>query len=117
MTFYKICTTESLTVNTDLEIHAMHMRRRFNPIELCMSMRISYKLFSPIPFLSRWSSKISECNLAPEESRCIGEKQPPARSFVVAVATPSDVVLKLGRSTLSLIPEVANKLRLLSSGS
>lgn len=82
-----------------------------------MSMRISYKLFSPIPFLSRWSSKISECNLAPEESRCIGEKQPPARSFVVAVATPSDVVLKLGRSTLSLIPEVANKLRLLSSGS
>ena len=51
MKFYKICTTESLTVNTDLEIHAMHMRRRFNPIELCMSMRMSYKLLSPLPFL------------------------------------------------------------------
>ena len=78
-------------------------------------MRMSCKLFFPFLCLRRWSSKISECNLAPED--WIGEKQPPARSFVVAVATPSDVVLKLGRSTLSLIPEVANKLRLLSSGS
>ena len=79
-----------------------------------MSMRMSCKLFFPLPFLE---PKISECNLAPEDCIRVGEKQPPARSFVVAVATPSDVVLKLGRSTLSLIPEVANKLRLLSSGS